>query len=96
VVSSVLLAADFVLDDLIGVSWDAIDSSLALGQSTPFAGKGWTESSVQICVPLGVKHSKRVKKKAHKGHAAAGPPDGDGGGGGNGPSPDRGNGNKAW
>ena len=62
-VSDVLLASDFAVKDLAGVSWDVIDEGLAHGQvATPFTGNGWTECSVEIEVPTGVKKTKKNTK----------------------------------
>jgi Plavaka transposase len=68
-VNDVLLANDFVVKDLTGISWDAIDEELAHGQPTPISGQGWMECSVCIQVPSGIKPSKanQIRSKCAQG-----------------------------
>jgi hypothetical protein len=76
-VNGVLLAKDFIVNDLVGVSWEAINEKLAQDrEDAPFAGAGWRSCDVKIKVPTGVKKSKVKKRKGSQqtdGHAAEDP-----------------------
>lgn len=61
----VILASDFIPKDLDGVSWDSIDEKLAsAAQGTPFEDEGWISATVNICVPTGIKQTKKKTRKA--------------------------------
>jgi hypothetical protein len=63
----VILASDFIPKDLDGVSWDSIDEKLAsAAQGTPFEDEGWISATVNICVPTGIKQTKKKKQKSRK------------------------------